>query len=216
MKIAYRIQHAAGRDAALARLVERLPPAVEVVTDELAGVDPNPLRNYLRCLEDIPNGVTHVCVLQDDALPCKGFGLKLNAAVEERPNDVISLFVGGLPGRTRRDFYTALKSRASWSPIAFRETHHVVALVWPVVLAKDFIDWIASDPKLPIRKPYRSDDAVVTHWVKSKYADRRKRITVMATVPCLVEHPDDLPSLVQGNRKLGDAGRRAIAFADDL
>lgn len=178
--------------------------------------DPNPFRNYLRCLDGVPPDVTHVCVIQDDAVPCKRYEPLVREAVGERPDEVISLFVGGLSGRTRLDFWKALKHGERWSPVYFRETHHVVALVWPVELAQAFLDWWASEPRIPGPKVQRSDDAVVTHWIKSMYANRHTRRQVWATVPCLVEHPDDLPSIVQGNRRLGDKGRRAIAFIDDI
>ena len=215
MKIHYRVQHTAGRDAALQRLLPLLPPAVEVITDHETH-DPNPFRNYVRCLEGAPPGVTHLCVMQDDAVPCRNFDSLVEEAVGERPDEVVSLFVGGLSGRTRKDFWLAQKHGARWSQINFRETHHVVALVWPVARAQEFLDWWASGPRLPGHRTPRSDDAMVTHWIKSTYANRGTRRTVWATVPCLVEHPDDLPSVVQGNRRLGDKGRRAIAFIDDL
>jgi hypothetical protein len=214
MKLLYRVQHTAGRDVALARLMERLPPA-EVITDHETD-DLNPFRNYLRCLAPPPLPVTHLCVIQDDAVPCLNFGPRVIAAINERPFDVLSLFVGGLTGRTRKDFWGAQTRGEHWSPVYFRETHHVVALVWPTPLAAEFLAWWASEPRIPGPKVQRSDDAVVTHWIKSTYANRNTRRNVWATVPCLVEHPDDLPSVVQSARRLGDKGRRAIAFADDV
>ena len=213
--IAYRVQHSAARDEGLRRLLPLLPPETEVFTDYEVE-DPNPFRNYLRCLAGCPQGVTHICVMQDDAVPCASIALRLQEAVDERPDDVLSLFVGGLSGRTRKDFWAAQQNGERWSPINFREVHHVVSLCWPVPMAEAFLEWWASGPRIPGRKVQRSDDAVIGQWIKSTYADRRVRRTVWATVPCLVEHPDDLPSVVQGNRRLGDKGRRAIAFIDDL
>lgn len=216
MKLLYRVQHAAGRHAAIARLLPLLPPAIEVITDEEVYERPNPFRNYLRCLAGAPAGVTHLVVIQDDAVPCQRFEERLLEALAERPDDVVSLFVGGLSGRTRKDFWNAQINNERWSKIYFREIHHVVALVWPVGLAQAFLDWWASDPRIPGPPVQQSDDAIVGHWIKSTYANRHTRREVWATVPCLVEHPDDLPSVVQGNRRLGDKGRRAIAFIDDV
>jgi hypothetical protein len=205
VRIHYRVQHTVGRDQALERLLRLLPPAVEVVTDHDIN-DPNPFRNYLRCLEGAPPDATHLCVLQDDALPCQGFEVLLKEAVGERPDEVISLFVGGLPGRTRKDFLAAQLNGERWSKVWFREIHHVVALVWPSVLAQDFLDWWASEPRVPGPKVQRSDDAVVGYWARTTHR------LFWATVPCLVEHPDDFPSIVQGTNRFGDRGRRAIAF----
>lgn len=205
MKIAYRVQHYAGRNDALERLLPFLPKHAEVVTDE---GDPNPCRGFLRCFENLPDA-THMCVLQDDALPCRGFLAELELAVHDRPDDVLSLFVGGLSGRTKRDFLAALADGLHWSPVYFREIHHVVALVWPVPLAQQFVEWF-ENARVPGPKPPRSDDAVVGYWARTSHR------LFWATVPCLVQHPDDMPSVVQGNRALGDAGRRAIVFLDDL
>lgn len=206
MRIAYRIQHAQGRDAPLARLLEHLPNA-EIVTDDGPG-EPNPCRGYLACLKDPPDA-THLCVIQDDALPCKGFMAEVESAVHERPDDMISLFVGGLPGRTRRDFLAALSSGARWTPVYFREIHHVVCVVWPVPLVHEFLGWYEVT-RVPGPTPPRSDDAVIGYWA------RTRRKLFWATVPCLVEHPDDFPSTIRTHSRFGDRARRAIAFLDDI
>jgi len=206
VKIGYRVQHAAGRESALDPLLPLLPPAVEVIRDELAQSDPNPLRCFLRCLADPGPAVTHLCILQDDVLPCTNFEKRVEDAVAGRPADVISLFVGGLSGRTQKEFLVALKSGNPWSQVYFREIHHVVATVWPVKMAQDFLDWFAT-ARVPGPKNPRSDDAVVGYWA------RKNRITFWATVPCLVEHRNELPSTIREQSRFGDKARRAISFA---
>jgi len=206
LSVHYRIQHYAGRDAGLERLLPLLPPTTEVVTDS---GEANPFRGFLKCLENLPD-TTHLCVLQDDVLPCKGFLTELELAVRDRPDDVLSLFVGGLPGRTKRDFLLALGSGIRWSPVYFREIHHVVGLVWPIPIAQEFMDWWASSPRVPGPKVQRSDDAVVGYWARTTHR------LFWATVPCLVEHPDDTPSTIRTQSRFGDKGRRAIMFLDDL
>jgi len=209
MNIVYRVQHAEGRDEPLARLLAGLVPlAVDVVTDREVS-DPDPMRNYLRCLSD-PSDATHIVVLQDDAVVCDRFGSLLREAVVERPDDMISLFVGGLPGKTRMDFLRALQKRERWAPVYTQGIVHVVAMVWPVAAAKAFLEWFPPSKPIPgARAPYRSDDMVVGYWA------RITKRQVWATVPCLVEHPDDVPSIAQTSRKAdgADRGRRAIHFA---
>ena len=207
--IHFRVQHLAGRDDALARLLPLLPEGAEVITDDASDGRLLPMRGYLKCMENLPSGITHLCIVQDDALPCREAARRIGEAVGERPSDVVSLFVGGLPGRTRKDFWAAQAAGERWSPIYFREIHHVVALVWPVDAVKNFLGWYAT-ARIPVPVPHSSDDAVVGYWA------RTQRRLFWATVPCLVEHPDDLPSVVQGNRTLGDKGRKAIAFIDDI
>ena len=165
------------------------------------------MRNYLRCLENIPNGASHVCVIQDDALPTRNFGLKLNEAIKERPTDVLSLFVGALSNRTRKEFYSAMKSGSKWCPIYFRDIHHVVGLVWPRDLAAHFLEWYPKT-RIPGPIPPKSDDAVVGFWA------RKNKKMVWATVPCLLEHPDDYPSTIRSHSRFGDKTRRAIYFEE--
>jgi hypothetical protein len=208
VKIHYRVQAVERRTKTLDRLLPLLPSAVDVIVDREPG-RPNPYRNFLRCLGDPPSGVTHLAVIQDDALPCANFEHRLTPFVEEKPDDLISLFVGGLPGRTRREFFEKLGSGEHWSHVYFREIHHVVATVWPVQLAENFSAWVKMN-RLPGANPPRSDDAIVGYWC------RKTRRSVWATVPCLVEHPDDFPSTVQMKNRFGDKGRRAIAFIDAM
>ncbi len=208
MNIEYRVQHSAGRDAPLERLLVGLPPAVVVADEETS--DPNPLRNYLRCLADPAPGTTHLCVIQDDAVVCRDFHQRLTSAVADKPDQIVSLFVGGLPGPSKVKFLRALKNREPWFPVYTQGITHVVAMVWPVQDAAAFLDWFPPPTTIPgTKEPYRSDDMVVGYWAKTTGRQ------VWATVPCLVEHPDDVPSVAQDQtRSLGDAGRRAIHFAD--
>lgn len=194
---------------ALSRLVDLLP-AVEVVTDENGD---GPFATYLRCLSVPPPGATHLCVLQDDALPCANFEERLEEAVAGRPADLISLFVGGLKGQATRDYLKAMTRRDPWCPLP-RATRiiHVVALVWPVAVAGAFLDWYAlNEERIPAPRPHKSDDMVISYYLKNSRPWR----TVWATVPSLVEHPDDVPSVAQSRRGGSgqDKGRRAIWFA---
>ena len=139
---------------------------------------------------------------------CADFPSAVTAAIEERPDVVLSLWVGGLPGRTRKDFWAAQGRKERWSEVYFREIHHVVALVWPREMADAFLEWTDSSRMPGDCRAVQSDDAIVGAWA------RRTKRRFWATVPCLVEHNDDpdvVPSTI--GRPQGDKGRRAIAFA---
>jgi hypothetical protein len=170
---------------------------------------PNPWAGYKLALQrgvELPTEATHLLVLQDDVIVCADFPLAVTAAIEERPEQVLSLWVGALPGRTRKDFWIAQGKRERWSRVYFRDICHVVGLVWPRPLAEDFLEW-TSDHRLPGDcRQVQSDDAIVGAWM------RRTHQTVWACVPSLVEHNDDVESTI--GRPRGDKGRRAIAFID--
>jgi hypothetical protein len=152
------------------------------------------------------DSVSHMIVLQDDVTVCADFPLAVAAAIEERPDDVLSLFVGGLRQTTTKHFRRAQIERKRWVQIVFSDIHHCVALVWPRELAKAFLEWTETAMLPGEGRNQQSDDAIVGAWA------RRTKNYFWATVPCLVEHNDDVESTI--GRQRGDAGRRAIQFAD--
>jgi hypothetical protein len=192
--------------------MEGMPAGTEIVTDWEATHDPNPWRCYRRCLSDPPEAVTHVVIVQDDAIVCRNFGEAVELVTAARPDDILSLFVGGVSRKTAQDMRAAAARGRHWSPLFFRDVSHVVALVWPVKLAAEFLEW-AKEARLPgYRGVCRSDDAVVGEWL------RRTRRVAWATVPCLVEHPDDVPTLIRQRERARDGldrGRCAVTWIGD-
>lgn len=85
---------------------------------------------------------------------------------------------------------------------------HVVAILWPIQKAHEFITWIDENPKRIMGRAFQSDDATLTRWATLT----KQRIRV--TVPSIVNHPDDLPSIVNQHRvKNGkDSGRVAAIW----
>lgn len=148
---------------------------------------------------------THFLVMQDDISLCRDFPRAVMDAVEDRPNNVLSLWVGALRQPTTKLYRQAQIHGERWVQIYFSDIHHVVALVWPRWLAEEFLEW-TSEGMLPgDGRDQQSDDAIVGAWA------RRTKNYVFAHVPCLVEHEDDVESTIGRGR--GDIGRRAIAFA---
>lgn len=189
--------------------MQGMPVSTEIITDGEALTDPNPWRNYKRCLSNPPAGATHLVVLQDDVVVCRNFAQAVERLVAARPADVLSLFVGGVARTTARGLREALGAKRRWAPVWFRDVHHVCALVWPVGFASEFLAWAEISSIPGYRGMPRSDDAIVGQWC------RMTRRTVWATAPCLVEHPDDVPTLIhQRERARGghDQGRIAVAW----
>ena len=147
---------------------------------------------------------SHVIVLQDDVIPCDGFPRAVMEGIRERPEDVLSLWVGDLRDTTARFYRKAQTKGERWSPVHFSDIHHCVALVWPREIALEFLHWAATSRLPGEDRPRQSDDAIVGAWA------RRTRHQVWAVVPSLVEHNDDVPSTI--GRPQGGRDRRAISF----
>jgi hypothetical protein len=187
-----------------------LPPAVEVITDE--GEPLNPWRGYRACLTDIPDE-GHVAVLQDDVLVCTNFMEACERIAQANQNTVVSLFLSR-SGVVRR---TVNMASLRWGKTRYVDNHpqdlvHVVGVLWPVARARSFLAWVDANP-LRIRGSSFSicDDAILTRWMK--LTGERVRVTV----PSLVQHPDDVPSIVNSSkmRNGADHGRTAAYWIGD-
>lgn len=202
-----RIQHRAGRDGPLERLLANLPPAVEVVTDDEEGL--NPWRGYRKCMSDAPD-TGHLAILQDDTIVCRNFMPALERIAAANQDTVVALFMSKHPKRTHN---AALLSygRSRYVTLHRQDLCHVVALLWPVEKTRSFIKWVDESPARLRGAAFQSDDATVSRWMQ--LTNERIR----ATVPSIVQHPDDVPSIVNAHRPRAgaDAGRVAGFWIGD-
>jgi len=102
----------------------------------------------------------------------------------------------------------AARNGNRYSTIWFQDFLPVVAVLWPRAKVEEFLEW-SKDAKLPGLPNPRSDDAVVGSWMKFT------RQTVLATVPSIVEHPDDTLSVKWSegsNVPSGTENKRRRAF----
>lgn len=205
MAVKIRIQHAAGRVAPLDRLLQNLPPEVEVITDGGDG-PPNPWRGYQKCLSDLPAD-GHVCVLQDDTIVCKNFAPAVELIAAANPDKPVCLFVSGYPPRTVAAMREASMRGESYAALPPGTLLPVVATLWPVEVGRMFLEWAHENPRrLPGGAVARSDDAVASRWM------RLKRQRVRIAIPSLVEHPDDVPSTIMRRPLNGKSRARSAAM----
>lgn len=196
MKLSVAVQHHPRR--------AELLPQLEPLGDHEVVLDPNPdavygsaLGTYLECLRTTPAWASHRLVVQDDAIPCPSFRARAEAALAERPDELVAFFV---PGRTllrnlmldehrRGNRWLQLPGSLNWTPL--------VALAWPAELAHDFVPF--GEQVIAARAARgmgtHADDPYVGQWRK------RRKLPVWATVPCLVEHPDETQSLYRPTLK---------------
>jgi len=140
---------------------------------------------------------THLCILQDDALPIEDFQTHLQRAVEESPNVVISLYLGkGAPrGPLQEKFESAVRAAKrddlSWAMSPNFHCYHGVGLVLPRRVAE-----VAVTRRRPGLAAYDQWIGMVCSGLK---------VPVLYTLPSLVDH-DDSATPVRG---FGTEGRVA-------
>lgn len=153
----------------------------------------------------MPDDATHLLVVQDDALLCEGFAARALEALTSRPDALIALFVPGFPFMARRVERQRLlgEAFADLPPAAFVP---LVALSYPRVHVEGLLAYSDGSRWPRATRMGTADDAIVAGYV------RANRLSVVATVPSLVEHDDDLPSLAKPSHRQGKH-RRAAWFA---
>lgn len=176
----------------------------EVVVDPDPDAIRNPWRTYRHALERTPADATHRLIVQDDTVPCGGFSEVLPAAVASRPDRLLTFFVGGHPVEHARRVYQACDRGDAWAQLDNLRWCPVLALCWPAAMIAPFLAWV-DEQKFP--PAFRADDEIVGRWL------RATKQTPLASVPSLIEHPDEVPSLI-GRRARGglDIGRVAACF----
>jgi GR25 family glycosyltransferase involved in LPS biosynthesis len=151
----------------------------------------------------------YAVVLQDDTVVCKNFTPALERIIEVYPDIPVCLFVSGNKTKTLRHYTNSMRAKWRYAPIWFQDYMPVVAVLWPRHKIEEFLEW-STDRKIKgLAEPYRSDDAVVGAWMKFTHQ------TVLATVPSLVQHPDDTLSVkwnAESKVPSGTGNKRRRAF----
>ena len=141
---------------------------------------------------------------------CKNFPLAVKRITESQSDVPVCLFLSRLPVPEAKAAIQALGRGIRYIPARPRMNSFipVVAVLWPLAKAEHFREWskVAVLPGYPKREP-ASDDAALARWsIKNKER-------VLMTVPSLVEHPDNVPSVIGRRAKWGrDRGRVALAY----
>lgn len=182
------VQHHPSRAALLERF-----PGFTVVTDP-GGKLPSPWRTYSRCLDEL--GHEQGVIVQDDAYLCDDFHRLATEAAETCPCRVLCLFVSGQASYAVQAMQIAQAAGESFARIGYDHFLPVVATVWPAGAAREVLAW--ADRR---RSSETADDAITAAAV------RALALGVWATVPSLVEHKDDVPSLM--SKRVGQKRRRA-------
>jgi hypothetical protein len=194
--------------AELAEELARCLDGCEIVYDPEGGGPRSPWRTYRLCLErGIQLGEPFV-VVQEDAIVCDRFLEAADQAAAAQPENPLAFFCPAKPPAYTNVMYRARMQGAPWAQLPTGTWVPLVATCWPVELAKQFLHWYDSTRFPP---GWNSDDEIAGRFLY--HAD----VSMLVSVPSLVEHPDDVPSVV-GDRRIRegrDPGRRAFFWIGD-
>jgi hypothetical protein len=209
VRLSVAVQHHPSRSELLPRLLAALEPlVVDVVADPEPDRHPDPCRTSRRCLERTPAWATHRVVLQDDARPCRDFAAVAGRLAEAQPDALVVLCVTPQGRISAHDVLKAATSNRTWARLIRWQFVPVVGLLWPADAALAAAAWAAAQTW---PRDCTADDEIVGR------AARALDLDVLATVPSVVQHDDDVPSLT-GLRWGGrpSTERQAAYFADDV
>jgi hypothetical protein len=182
------------REKAATRLGRKVN--AEVVFDA-GGSKPSALRGHVAALRhatDTYLGTTHILVLQEDAIPCPGFPATLLDVVAARPDSLISLYIGTHHGG-QAAYRRRMRSCQRFSPLPLNHFVPTVGIVWPAMYAKVFCNWVGQV------EDTKYDDEAIRVW-RQRLHRQGVEIDAVASIPSLVKHDNDLPSVI-GHRHHG-------------
>jgi hypothetical protein len=164
---------------------------------------PSAWRTYRHALETAPPDATHRLIVQDDAAVCQHFEQAAQSAVAAtQPGSLLCLFVPGalhahtsaIDAACMSDRTIALLPPGSWVP--------VVATCWPTEAIPAALEWVDAQGW---PEGFNADDEIVGRLT------RALALPVHATVPSLVDHPDDVVSIVGSRTPMFGANRDRVA-----
>lgn len=215
MNVAIRVQSHPKREEMALALAEATG-GIAVFDPEPVGARTSPWRTYRHCLETLPGfasgfmaagSATHVWVVQEDAVLCRGFLPAFHAAVAARPDRVIAFFISGQPPEHSQRVLEACARDEPWAELDYMRWLSAVATCWPVRCIHPMLRFVDSQ-KWP--ESFTADDEIIRRYL------RAANEVPLATVPSLVQHPDLVPSLIgRRDRQGNDPGRVAACFADN-
>lgn len=143
----------------------------------------------------MPNDSTHHLVIQDDVLPCRGFLEHAGRALAAKPDRITAFYLGTNAIISYRQMLVAAGQGYSWVEGHPASWVPALALAIPARFVPSLVEF--DDGTHPV-----ADDEVYGRWC------RHHGLPWWATIPSLVDHDDNAPSLM---RTPHTRGRRVAA-----
>lgn len=148
-------------------------------------------------------------MIQEDTIVCDRFLEAVELASAAKPSNPLAFFVPAKPPAYTNAIYRARMAGLPWATLPTGTWAPLVATLWPVELGKAFLHWYDST-RLP--PGWHADDEIAGRFLY------HVETPILASVPSLVEHPDTVPSVMNGHRRVGDGRdptRRAFFWIGD-
>lgn len=158
--------------------------SVTVVYDPEPDSERNPWRCAREAWRRTPDACTHRLVLQEDVIPCPRLLTHVRRALTAKPDRVASFFLGTNATMTWRLMLVADARGAHWVQGFSAGWVPALALCIPQRLVQSLVDF--QDGTRPV-----ADDDVYGRWT------REHGLPWYASIPSLVDHDDDAPSLMR-------------------
>lgn len=173
---------------------------LEIVLDPDPDGPRNPWRTARLAWQRTPADCTHRLVVQEDVIPCPNFLRHARRALRAKPDRITSFYLGTNATVTWRDLLVADARGAHWVQGFANSWIPALALAIPRGFVHSLADY--DDGSRPV-----ADDDVYGRWA------REHRLPWFATIPSLVDHDDDAPSLMRDQYATGQ--RRAACPIGD-
>src|SRR6266404_5724186 len=198
IRLSIAIQHTPARadDPVFKQLVSDLPMATVVTDPDPQNDYASTWRTYRECLRSTPFNATHRLILQDDVRVCRNFVKGVEAAIQSRPDSLLSFFISMMPQYSATANAQAWDRGDAWSALDTREWTPSQALCWPAFLIGPMIRHADANP---IMGSYTADDQVVGQFL------RGRGMNALASVPSLVQHVHAEQTSLDGSvNRVGD------------
>lgn len=179
-----------------------------IVTDPKPEGARNTWRTYRACLQTGATLSEPFVILQDDCIPVPGFAAAAEQVRARKPDALLAFCLQGMiHSTTRTAFYRALEQGERLLRITPYNWVPAMALGWTPELARRALEWDAQ-AHLKLRESYNADDA------RLFYFTRWAEVEVWATVPSVVDHPDDVPAVKNGSAGRGKRAWRTLLLLE--
>lgn len=208
MNVSIAIQAHPSRKALVDALRATLPASEAVFDPEPEAALTSPWRTYRAALESTPPDATHRLIIQDDAeVAATHFAEAVDLIAACWPDRLVTLFLANSPRLSARALFKACERGERYAVLPTKPWVPAIALLWPTSLISPVLAFVDEQTWPP---GFCADDEIIGRAMTALFQP------LIATIPSLVEHPDEVESILGRRRNMAgrDLSRVAACFID--